>query len=184
MKKILLTAVLFVSLMGAKAQFTHSAGASLFLASSDVSGSLATWGATYYPRYCVSPNISVGIPLSLGLALSASSGSGGSSSGSAITLQLPVVADYNVGLGAGEEGEDAGFGAYGGVGFGYFVTAYSATDSYGDAASGNLTATGPYLHAGIRFKVKDHAIDLGGSYHKGLGGEKASIVGISLLYGL
>ncbi len=188
MKKIVLSLFLFAFLIGAKAQFTHSAGATLFLASPSSGSSTTAWGVTYSPRYCFNPSFSVGVPLSLGLASSGSYNSReGASGSSSITLQLPVMVDYNLGLGSSESADDDNFGFYAGLGFGYFATSYSdvVTDSYGNSigGSGTLKATGPLGHAGIRFKFRDNNMDLGVSFHKGLSEEKASIIGITLLYG-
>ena len=178
MKKNFLLLFLAGSLFTAKAQFSHSVGASLFLVSANQGISATSWGITYYPRYTVSSSFSVGVPLSLGLAGSYNS-QDGASSGSSITVQLPIVADYNYGLGSSEKSDDSKFGFYVGAGLGYFSTTY--TD---DLGGGSVTATGPYAHSGIRFNIKDHAYDFGASYHAGLSGDKASIIGIRLLYAL
>ncbi len=186
MKKIILSSVLIVSLFVARAQITQGIGGSLFLVNSDATGSQTSWGITDYFRYHLSSNISVGIPFSFGISGNYNS-RGQEGSGISFTLQVPIAADYNFGLGS-KEGEDGHFGAYGGVGFGYFGTTYSntTTDIYGNSngSTGTVSATGPYLHGGLRFDVSEHILDLGLSYHKGLNDPKASIIGISLLYGL
>jgi hypothetical protein len=158
----------------ANAQFSHSSGASLFLVSAEGGDNVSPYGLTYFPRYSFK-NLSVGVPITLGVSGTYNSQQG-ASTGSSFTYQLPLVVDYNVGLGAGDNDDD-GFGFYGGVGYGLFSTSYIGTFDYG-----TLKASGPMVRGGIRLNIKDNIITVGASYLKGGGDSKATVIGITALY--
>lgn len=173
MKKIVLSIVIIMAISSAKAQFSHNTGATLFMVKAEGGDNVSPYGVTYFPRYSFGA-ISVGIPLTIGISGSYNSQQG-ASTGSSFTYQLPLVVDYNVGLGADPE-PDGSFGFYGGVGYSLFSTSYIGTFDYG-----TLKASGPMLRAGIRLNIKDKMVSIGGSYLKGGGDSKASVIGISAL---
>lgn len=176
MRKIFVVAMICIAVSTAKAQFSSSVGASLFLVSGENTGSSTPYGVTYSPRYSFG-SLSVGVPITIGMSGSYNSRSG-VSEGSSFTYQLPLVVDYNFGLGAADD-EDSPFGGYAGIGYSLFSTSYVGTFS-----SGTLPANGPMLQAGVRFLIKEKIISLGGSYLKGGGDFKANVIGIRLTYGL
>jgi hypothetical protein len=174
MKKIVVSLAMIMAVGIAKAQFSHSAGASLFLVSSETGDNSTCYGVTYFPKYSFG-GLSVGVPLTVGFSGSVNSRSG-ASDGASFTYQLPIVVDYNFGLGASEDSE-GGIGGYVGVGYSAFSTSYVSTFS-----SGTLKANGPMGRAGVRFGIGEHILSIGGSFLKGGGTEKANVIGISALY--
>ena len=104
---------------------------------------------TYFPRLNFETgnksSFSVGIPLSLGIG--AASDINKENSGVYFSYDLPVIADFNIGLGATRENEKR-FGYFLGAGFGYGHVSLALT-----SGSEKINSYGPIGHGGVRFKI-------------------------------
>jgi len=174
MKKMFFTLALIAGFVVSKAQFSHSAGASLFYVTSKTGDATVPYGITYFPRYSFGA-FSVGVPVTLGLSGSFNSRDG-VSEGASFTYHVPLVVDYNFGLGSTEDNE-SGFGGFIGAGYGLFSTSFVS-----DYSSGTLKANGPLARAGVRFPISERIFTVAFNFQKGGGEEKANVFGVSLLY--
>jgi hypothetical protein len=187
MKKQFILMAILCSTFFAKAQFVKSdVGASIFVGvgKASVTGapkpSSSFYGASWYPRYIVNSNISIGVPLTLGFSGSSNSRTGASGS---FGLDLPIAVDYNFGYGAdgNTEDSDASFGGFAGGGFGYTIAAES--DPY--YGSSSAKTYGPMVHGGVRFPIQGtKSITVMVSAKLGLDKLKYNFFGGTLLYKL
>jgi hypothetical protein len=191
MKKI--TLIIFaVSLLNfAHAQFVkNDVGASIFYgnskaATSTIENIVSTSvfkGLSWYPRYMINKNISIGVPVSLGFSAVVSNVGGSSFE---FGFDAPAVVDYNFGhaaAGTNNDDESTGFGGFIGAGFGYTKSS-SADDYFGSTSAKSY---GPMAHGGVRFSILggEKTISLRLSYKKGLEKTKYNFFGGSLYYSL
>lgn len=187
---VLAVAVLLSTTM--KAQFHHAIGASYLSAKGKVPSNATPgterpkfvgYGLHYYTRYDVksteNSTISVGLPISTGVGGHIDPEDGGSIG---VLADVAVTADYNVGAGSSEDNE-AGFGGFIGVGFGYTYSNYIDTEyepglgAYYDKIKGN--SYGPLLHGGVRAKIGNLLFFFRGFYKVGLESAKFKSFGIS-----
>ena len=194
MKKNFLLIAIFFSATLAKAQFVKGdVGASIFIGAGKIkltngeteNLSASFYGASWYPRYIVSPNISVGVPLTLGISGSFNSRTGATGS---FGLDLPIAVDYNFGYGASGEDEDsdAGFGGFAGGGFSITKSASSEQNPLFGTETTSASSYGPMAHAGVRFPIQGgtKTIRLMLSAKLGLDKLKYNFFGGTLLYRL
>jgi hypothetical protein len=191
MKKVLLLMLFISSIRFAHAQFSiNDVGASVFYGNSKAATSTletilttSTFkGIAWYPRYVISPKVSIGIPLSLGFSAVVSNVNGSSFK---FGFDAPVAVDYNFGhaaTGTNNSNEKTGFGGFVGAGFGY-TKAFSADDIL---VSTPAKSYGPMAHAGIRFSILggEKTITLRLSFKKGLEKTKYNYFGGSIYYSL
>jgi hypothetical protein len=140
----------------------------------------------YSPRVNVmemeNTSLSIGIPMSFGVSGSYNTMDAGNST-LGIMFDAPLMINYNYGAGSTKEVEDK-FGFYGGVGFGYHMNQYVASDNYGNDLSGQRSGFGPVGNIGARMGVGQgtHNLELRFSYMKTLDASKSGIVGIGLIF--
>jgi hypothetical protein len=189
-KQFLLLAILF-TVGSAKAQFIKGdVGASIFIGAGKLSEggfseklSAAFYGLSWYPRYMLNSNISVGVPLTLGFSGSFNSRTGGTGS---FGLDLPVAVDYNFGYGAdgNTEDSDATFGGFAGGGFSITKSSSSEQSAFGSYST-SASSYGPMAHGGVRFPIQGtRSITLMVSAKLGLDKLKYNFFGGTLLYKL
>jgi hypothetical protein len=111
--------------------FQHSVGGGLLYGN----GALA-YIFSYYPRFVIGTNFSIGAPIGLGLSYN-------SRVGGSFGLELPLTADFNFGSRAAGNSGDS-FGGFIGAGVGYGIVASSESNS---GASG----FGLVGHGGLQF---------------------------------
>ncbi len=185
---IVLTCCLFLVQSVAWSQrFMHSVGPTMTLLSgkeqTEFSSSkidIFQTNITYFPRYNFVENnnssISIGMPVGLGIAI-AESGYG--DYGILFSYDVPVALDYNFGCKSTPDNE-AGFGGYLGLGFGYHKVTISKS-SYMDFNGGTY---GPIVRGGIRISppsFNGYGITLGLQYKKGLEKSKMNSYGMAVL---
>jgi hypothetical protein len=191
MKKMLLLILTISSIQFTRAQFIkNDLGASIFYGNSKAANStiesIVTTsifkGISWYPRYMLTPKVSVGIPVSLGFSAVVSNVNGSSFK---FGFDAPVAVDYNFGhaaAGTNNDNETTGFGGFVGAGFGY-TKAFSADDYL---VSTPAKSYGPMAHAGVRFSILggEKTISLRVSFKKGLEKTRYNFFGGSLYYSL
>lgn len=141
---------------------------------------------TYFPRFNFIENenssISVGAPIGIGIGIVTNTY--GNDAGVIFSYDLPLVIDYNIGCKSTME-NDANFGGYFGVGFGYNKVTISES-SYSDFDGSSY---GPLFRAGFRFgsskeSWNGHGLTAGAYYKIGMGQNNLHTIGFNILYDL
>jgi hypothetical protein len=186
MKKIILSAILFLSVSMAFSQtFMHGVGIITFIQSAPGYNTSVTGGFTYSPRInfaeTESSSFSVGLPFSLGLSASTNTYGGGTSSAS-VMADVPLVLNFNYGAGSSKDNADR-FGFFLGAGFGYHYRVSAYSDGYNDY-SDKISGFGPLGNAGVRIGVgrSGKNVEIKFSYMKTMDISKSNIISIGGLF--
>jgi|SRR5450432_656658 len=166
--------------------FMQGVGINVVLQSSGGYSSDPVGAIIYSPRVNImeaeNTSFSIGIPMSFGFSGSYNSANYSDNS-LGVMFDAPLMFNYNYGAGSTKEAEDK-FGFYGGVGFGYHMNQYTATDESGYDYSAKMSGFGPVGNIGLRLGVghKTHNLELRFSYMKTMDQSKSNIVGIGVLF--
>jgi hypothetical protein len=187
MKKLLFsTLALCLSGFAFSQTFMQGVGLNIVLQSSSGFSSDPVGAIMYSPRVNFiedgNTSFSVGLPMSFGISGSYNSQDIENNS-LGFMFDAPLMFNYNYGAGSTKEAEDK-FGFYGGVGLGYHVHQYVATDDQGYDITAKMSGFGPVGNVGTRLGVGhgSHNLELRLSYMKSLDISKSNIVGIGLLF--
>jgi hypothetical protein len=187
MKKIFFSVIaVFLSGFAFSQTFTQGVGINIVLQSASGVNADPVGAIIYSPRVNVmemeNTSLSIGIPMSFGISGSYNSMDAGNST-LGVMFDAPLMINYNYGAGSLKEAEDK-FGFYGGVGFGYHMNQYVASDAYGNDLSARRSGFGPVGNIGARLGVGhgSHNLEIRLSYMKTLDESKSNIVGIGFLF--
>jgi hypothetical protein len=194
MKKIILSAALFLMLHNAFSQtFMHGAGITL-IGSTTGQGSNSDIGLgegfTYFPRvnFVETENLSVsaGIPLCLGVSAITTYDNYGYTGDTKLGLVLnaPLIINLNLGRGSTKENRKK-MGYFVGAGFGYHHGDFVA-NRYDPVTNTNIISYtsntyGPAANAGLRIGVgrKHKNIEIRLSYMKGINESRPNVMGLA-----
>jgi hypothetical protein len=149
MKKLFFLIVVVSTFFTGKAQVEFHQGVGVgYLGNFSGGASASAVEVNYHPRITFLHkgkfSLGAGIPFGVGYQFS----------GNALLVDVPAMFDFNFGQGHSEENESK-FGAYGGVGFRYILSAF-----FGDV-SGTANQYGPAVHAGARMGIGDGGSSIG-----------------------
>jgi hypothetical protein len=187
MRKLIFSVIaFFLSGFAYSQTFMQGVGINVVLQSSSGVSADPVGAIIYSPRVNFmetdNTSLSVGIPMSFGISGSYNSQNVDNSS-IGIMFDAPLMFNYNYGAGSTKEAEDK-FGFYGGVGFGYHMNQYTASDESEYDFTAKMSGFGPVGNIGARLGVGhgSHNLDLRFSYMKTLDLSKSTVIGIGLLF--